>query len=241
MDLKGWQQNWDELGKDDPLWLVISDPSKAGGKWDVAEFFETGRSEIRQNLDEVARAGITLRFQRALDFGCGVGRLSQALAEKFDEVHGIDISPSMIGHAQKFNRVGEKCRFYISADNGLSMFPDEHFDFVYSSITLQHIEPRFALNYIRAFARVLRPGGAIVFQALSPVFWRSLVPQPAVSLWRKFKHGDKPYIGMFGIPRKKIEDTLTSAGAKVVAVLSRSSDTSRFHSFQYIATKPAKS
>ena len=32
----------------------------------------------------------------ALDFGCGIGRLSQALAEHFDQVYGVDISPKMI-------------------------------------------------------------------------------------------------------------------------------------------------
>ena len=77
MDISDWQKNWNELGKDDPLWVVLTDPAKKGGKWDPSEFFETGRTEIKNMLRELSDKGIELDKTRALDFGCGVGRLSQ--------------------------------------------------------------------------------------------------------------------------------------------------------------------
>ena len=237
MDLNAWQKNWDELGKDDPLWLVISDPSKAGGKWNPDEFFATGRQEISQVLEEARARQLTIPRGRALDFGCGVGRLSQALAQEFDEVQGVDISPSMIGHAKWFNQFPEKCHFHINAENSLPMFPSDHFDFIYSGLTLQHIEQQFALNYIREFVRVCKPGGVIIFQIISPVLWRSLVPKFAVEAWRQIKHGKKPYIGMFGLSRRQVARTLNASGAKVADVVARSSDTTRFNSYQYFATK----
>jgi len=237
MDLKAWQQNWDELGKDDPLWLVVSDPSKKGGRWDPEEFFATGREEIRGVLADLDKLRLSVPRRRALDFGCGVGRLSQALAEQFDEVHGVDISPSLLENAKRFNRFPNKCTFHLNAENGLPMFESNYFDLVYSCITLQHIEPRFAKNYIREFARVARPGGAIVFQALRPVWWRALVPEAAVGVWRRFKHGGKPYIGMFAMSHRTITGALESAGARVVHVAPLWCENKRFLSFQYFATK----
>jgi ubiquinone/menaquinone biosynthesis C-methylase UbiE len=239
MELNDWQKNWDALGKDDPLWVVLTDPSKTDGRWKPEEFFETGREEIRGVLARLGEMGVKPGRERALDFGCGVGRLSQALAEHFDEVHGVDISPSMVGHATRFNRFPDRCHYHINAADGLPLFPADHFDFVYSNITLQHIEPRFGKNYIREFVRVLKPGGIVVFQVLKPVFWRSLVPESAVRTWRRWKHGDKPFIGMFGVAQGEITSLLDHAGAKILRSESFPSDTPRFVSFRYTAVKSA--
>lgn len=46
----------------------------------------------------------------------------------------------------------------------LRLFEDDRFDFVYSSIVLQHMPSALALGYILEFVRVTRPGGVIVFQ-----------------------------------------------------------------------------
>jgi SAM-dependent methyltransferase len=239
MELKDWQQNWNELGKDDPLWVVFSDPSKKGGRWDPKDFFEAGRNEIRSVLAELEKLNVKLSCGRALDFGCGVGRVSQALSHHFDEVHGVDISPSMVGHANGFNQFPGRCTYHINAENSLPMFPANHFDFVYSVIVLQHIEPRFAKNYMREFFRVVKPGGTVVFQILQPVFWRGLVPDFAVTAWRRLKHGGKPFIGMFGIPEKEIAALLDECGVKTLQVKPLFCDTPRYLSFQYVVSKPS--
>ena len=240
MDLNAWQKNWDELGKNDPLWLVLGN-RPGGGQWGAEEFFQAGRDEIRNVFAELDGLLVSVRRSRALDFGCGVGRLCQALAETFEEVHGVDISPSMIEHARRFNRFPDRCKYHVSAENGLPMFPSDHFDFVYSVLTLQHIEPRFARNYLREFVRVTRPGGVMAFQVLKPVLWRGLVPQRAAEAWRRFKHGRKPYIGMFGMSGREVTRAVEAAGAKVIQVSPLPCDTSRFLSYKYFATKTSPS
>jgi SAM-dependent methyltransferase len=237
MELKDWQQNWNELGKDDPLWVVISDPAKKGGRWDPKEFFETGRQEIRDALAELEKLNIKINWGRALDFGCGVGRVTQALSHHFSEAHGVDISPSMVEHANQFNQFPGRCTYHVNAENGLPLFPANHFDFVYSGIVLQHIEPRFAKNYIREFFRVVKPDGTIVFQLLRPVFWRSLVPDFAITAFRRLKHGRKPYIGMFGIPENEMTALLDECGAKRLQVKSVFCDSSRYLSIRYTLSK----
>lgn len=115
-------------------------------------------------LARVDALKLPLTRGRALDFGCGVGRATQALALHFDEVVGIDIAPSMIKLADQFNRHGEKCRHLVNDSKDLHLFPDDHFDFVFSTIVLQHMRPEYSTGYIQEFVRILRPGGVAVFQ-----------------------------------------------------------------------------
>ena len=110
MDLKDLQKNWDTFGRTDPLWLILAAADKKGDKWAVDEFFATGKREIELALDWVASLGVRLPQRKALDFGCGVGRLTQALADHFDEVCGVDIASSMIELANEYNRHGARCK-----------------------------------------------------------------------------------------------------------------------------------
>jgi SAM-dependent methyltransferase len=146
------------------MWAVLTDPSRKGNKWDSGEFFETGKREINKVLDHVRSQGLAPDFQgTALDFGCGVGRLTQALASCFGRVFGVDISATMVERAQRHNRFPDACRYICNTSNTLP-FGDEEFSFIYSSIALQHIEPRYIEGYIAEFLRVLNPGGILVFQ-----------------------------------------------------------------------------
>ena len=107
---------------------------------------------------------ITLSGNKALDFGCGVGRLTQALCLYFDQCYGVDIAPSMIELAEKYNRYTRKCRYYINSAQDLSLFENNSFNFIYSNIVLQHMEPKYSKNFIKEFIRVLAGDGLLIFQ-----------------------------------------------------------------------------
>ena len=154
MELKELQQHWDRFGRKDPLWAIVAWPEKKGNKWQLDEFFETGVREIAAVVESAEGLNIDLKRRRALDFGCGVGRLTQALANHFDEVVGVDIAPSMVKLARKYNRHGSKCTYHLNETDDLRLFPDETFDFVYTNIVLQHMLPVYAKSYIREFLRV---------------------------------------------------------------------------------------
>jgi SAM-dependent methyltransferase len=151
------------LAASDPLWAILSTPSKRGGRWDLAEFLETGEREVSKVIEVLQSLHLRLNFDLALDFGCGVGRLSQALARRFSSVYGIDIAPSMIEKARELNRFGG-CQYILNERDDLSVFPSEHFDFIYSNIVLQHMEPRYARKYLAEFLLVLKKTGVLVFQ-----------------------------------------------------------------------------
>ena len=236
MNLTEWQNNWDSLGKDDPLWIVLTDPEKKGGRWDPEEFFAVGEEEISTVLTELASKGHQVPRGVALDFGCGVGRLSQALASHFEAVHGIDISPSMIEHANRFNRYPGKVQYHVNGSNRLEAFEDGSVDFIYSNIALQHIEPRFSKIYLKEFMRVLRPGGMAVFQMIEATFARKVFPDFLVVAYRNMKHSGKPYFGMFGVPEKEITRIIEANGGTVLD-LKRTPFTWRWVSLNYAARK----
>lgn len=164
MDIKDLQRNWDEFGKTDPLWAIMTEPDKRDGKWDRAAFFKTGAEQIAKAMRQVSDLGITPARERCLDFGCGVGRLTQALCDYFDECCGVDIAPSMIALAEQYNRYPQRCQYYVNSFPDLRIFEDSTFDFVYSCIVLQHMYPVYSKSYIKEFLRILRPGGVLVFQ-----------------------------------------------------------------------------
>lgn len=162
--LEQGREFWDRHARRDPLWAILSETEKRDGGWDVSRFFEAGVNEIGSLLYELDSQGVVVGRGAALDFGCGVGRLTQALAPHFERVVGVDISPSMQELATKVNRFPLSVSYICNQAADLSVFQGSSFDFVVSSIVLQHIRPDIAVSYVREFCRVLAPGGIGVFQ-----------------------------------------------------------------------------
>lgn len=170
MDLAELARHWHAFGSTDPLWAVLSAPDKRHGRWDPEEFFESGRVEIDKVLTLIENAagerGHTLARGRALDFGCGVGRLTQALCRWFDRCDGVDIAESMLAQAREYNRF-DQCAYHHHSSADLSLFADDSFDFVYTAHVLQHMEPTYSRQYVDEFFRVLRPGGLTLFEMVT--------------------------------------------------------------------------
>lgn len=156
------KNDWENLAERDALWAILTDKRKVGGRWDVDEFMATGVAEINTVLGHLMRIRHFPDANGAvLDFGCGVGRLTQALAPHFASCVGVDISEQMIQKAEALNQFPH-CRYVVNAQPQLP-FADGTFSFIYSNIVLQHVPPIFAEGYLREFVRVLAPGGVLVF------------------------------------------------------------------------------
>src|SRR6266478_7996974 len=161
MQLDELKRHWNRFGETDPLWAILTDPACKDGKWDTEEFFRTGQREIAAILKNVQTSLSDFRCHpsaeweplngnsaspgaklggMALDFGCGVGRITQALCHYFAECHGVDIAPSMIEWASGFNRYGSRCVYHVNDRPDLQLFAPRTFDFIYSNIVLQHME-----------------------------------------------------------------------------------------------------
>lgn len=160
------KKNWEGFAQNDPLWSICTNPLKKGGKWDLDEFFEMGKTEVDSMIGLLQEKNyLTAAQLKCLDFGCGVGRLSRALSNYFNEVVGLDVSATMIQKAKEFNKdFAQKLSFIHNESIDLLPFDDSSFDFVFSSIVLQHIPKPASINYINEFTRICKPDGLIVFQ-----------------------------------------------------------------------------
>jgi len=164
MSLDDVRKSWDALGAEDPLWAVLTDDRYRGGKWNEDDFFVTGAEEITGVVRDLDRLGRPVGRGRCLDFGCGVGRLTQALAEHFERCDGVDIAPSMIAAARRLDRSGGRCAFHVNDAPDLTLFPAGTFDFIYCNIVLQHMPTDAAKAYVAEFLHVLAPGGVAMFE-----------------------------------------------------------------------------
>lgn len=163
MGLDEVRKDWTRLGEAEPLWAVCVDPAKRGGGWDDDEFLASGRHEVDAALNRLDELGILpARRAHALDFGCGAGRLSNALAAHFDAVTGVDISAPMLAEAQRLDRSEGRVEYWLNAEPNLAALDDDTFDLVYCDLVLQHLPPSLTAAYTREFTRVVRPGGALV-------------------------------------------------------------------------------
>lgn len=180
---------WERLGEQDPLWAVLSDPAKKGGRWDLADFFATGEDHVRRYIVELAgRHGLALG-DRVLDFGCGVGRLSQALAAHATEVVGVDIAGSMIEQAERLNAHPGRVR-YQRCDAHRLPFDDGTFDSAVSLMVVQHAPPAVQLRVLLELQRVVRPGGTLVLQI--PSRPRAGLPVPGEACRAEITVADPP-------------------------------------------------
>lgn len=97
--------------------------------------------------------------KRALELGCGTGVFLERVARSGATLHGIDLSEDLLDKA--YERVGRLPNVVLDRGNAEALpYPDGHFDTVYGSSVLHHLNLDAALA---AAHRVLRPGGRIVF------------------------------------------------------------------------------
>ncbi len=159
------RQDWNERARED-LHYYVAFGRRAQ---DDAEFLATAADVLRALHGELKRLrprGRSLATGlKALEIGCGPGRLMLPLSADFAEIHGIDISDEMIRLAAERLRGIPHAHVHHAGTSDLSMFPDESFDFVYSYAVFQHIPSReVVLGYLSDARRVLKPGGILKCQ-----------------------------------------------------------------------------
>lgn len=155
---------WDDRARCNAAWYV--DTSIDYGEPDMDRFFATGRAIVAEALDDPPGGALEEPVGRALavEIGSGLGRVCRALAERFEAVVGLDVSEEMVRRARGL--VTEPgVRFEVNDGRSLRPLGDGTVDLVLSFTVFQHL-PRMALveGYIEEAARVLRPGGLLVFQ-----------------------------------------------------------------------------
>lgn len=252
MRLRALRRHWNEFGRSDPLWAILTVPDKKGRRWSVDEFLQTGRDEIAALIAYLDGRGLAARRRLALDFGCGAGRLTYALAGYFDRVIGVDIAPSMIeaaralhGEASLAGARSERVEFHVNSTSRLESVESGSIDLVYTRLVLQHIAPRYIREYLAEFVRALRPGGVLVFQLPAedavPIAGhglKALLPRWAILAVRTVRRlREFPRMEIHGLRRAEVERLLADLGAPVVDVVDDRAHGADTPGFRYCAVK----
>ena len=155
------QRYWDERARENALFYV--DTGVGYDDPDVDAFWRRGEEVVERMASQT---GLTIGADEAVvDIGCGVGRLTRALAARAGHVYGLDISAEMLARAREHNADLQNVTWVHGTGRDLAGIDDRSVDGCFSHVVFQHIpDPSVTLSYIRDMGRVLRPGGWALFQ-----------------------------------------------------------------------------
>ena len=155
------EQYWDERARENALFFV--DTTVGYDSPDADAFWRHGHDVVEIMTSMV---GLTLDgTETVLDIGCGVGRLTRALAARTKYVCGIDVSNEMLALAKQHNADLDNVQWIHGDGKSLDGVGDSSVDGCFSHVVFQHIpDPTITLDYVREMGRVLRPGGWALFQ-----------------------------------------------------------------------------
>lgn len=151
------KEDWNARACKNPLYYIACDDAD-----NEAVFAESGRRDSAIVMDGLAE--LLPGRGRALEIGCGIGRLLEPLVGEFRELFGVDISGEMVRQGRKrLSRIPQIAFTEIDGGGALP-FADSTLDFCYSFITFHHIPDKsIVLHYIGEARRILRPGGIFRF------------------------------------------------------------------------------
>ena len=226
---------WQDWGRIDPMWAIVTDPERDHSRWEVDQFFASGQATVDDLWQVATGLGLPARSQRGLDLGCGVGRLTRALGAHVDTVLGLDISRSMVDRARRFHEGYPNLAFAVHERDDLADFADGSFDVVCCLLVLQHLPSMAAIErYLHELVRVLAPGGLLMLQLTTSL----PAAQPATGLRARVRLrtrlggvlravgvgpamlasllGWRPPMTMTAVADERARMLLTAAGGRVV-------------------------
>ncbi|MEA2237632.1 MAG: hypothetical protein QOC81_2356 [Thermoanaerobaculia bacterium] len=154
-------RDWEELARREPYFALLDNagaPEVAGNSNATAPFFQAGEDDVAALLPAIASLlGRDVPVTRALDFGCGVGRLTLPLARRASHVVACDVAPTILEHAA---RNAESAGLHNVTFIGSDALPGSgRFDFICSLLVFEHIPIAAGYDIVRVLLTLLAPGG----------------------------------------------------------------------------------
>lgn len=153
--MRDTDSDWADIARSEPYYGVITDPANLRGNLTpeaLERFWESGRQDMQWQLDLLKAHYGEFLPRVALDFGCGVGRLTRVMSTIAETVYGIDVAPAMLEIA----RQDAPSNVVYTQE-----IPDVELDWINSIIVFQHIHPDRGAQIIADLVSRLRRGGAI--------------------------------------------------------------------------------
>lgn len=156
------RHDWDDRARHNAFHFIASWRQD----WNAEAFFASGEEDYQRLVaPPLARWQWAPQGKTILELGCGAGRMSRSFASRFGRVVALDISSEMLARAKELLVGIPNIAWLQGNGRDLSVVDAESVDCVFSYIVLHHMPvERLALGYIREMLRVLKPGGAFLFQ-----------------------------------------------------------------------------
>lgn len=162
------ERTWTRLGDEEPHWSVISAERFKQDQLAAhqAEFNASGAGDLALFMAFLARNSVDpAGFQRVLEYGCGIGRVTRFFAERFPQVLACDISPSHLKQAELYLQDCGLSNVEWQRIRGIDDISGAaDIDVVFSVIVLQHNPPPTIVAILDRLLARLRPGGVAYFQ-----------------------------------------------------------------------------
>ena len=162
--MKTDQKTWDKFGRIAPYYSVLVaeefKPENLSAE-NLAAFFDSGSQHVSRLMEMIRELRPQFTPQTAVDFGCGVGRVTLALAKISSQVLAVDVSETMLEEARKncAKQGMENANVTFMTTAEFLRQPDASADFVHSFIVLQHIPPSCGYPLIQKLISTLKEGG----------------------------------------------------------------------------------
>ncbi len=159
--MQHFREFWNRRAREDAYFFV--DNRRAYRDAELSSFWIAGERDFDELL---SRLGVRLDPRDVVvDIGCGVGRLTRAIAERVARVYALDVSSEMIERARAHHRELHNVKWIVGDGCSLRPLPEASADVCVSHVVFQHIpDPAITLGYVAEIGRVLRPGGWAAFQ-----------------------------------------------------------------------------
>ena len=156
------RRDWDTRARKNAFHYIASWRKE----WDLESFIASGEEDFERLVVPIlVRCDLPAAGKRMLELGCGAGRMTASFAKRFNHVYAFDLSPEMLSRARQMHTAQKNILWLLSNGADLSCVASGSMDFIFSYLVLQHLpEEALALQYVREMLRVLRPGGAFLFQ-----------------------------------------------------------------------------
>ncbi len=160
---------WRIWAAKEPYYAVITDEKYLAANQSaeaLEEFFASGESHLDAMLEHIqAKVDADFRPTRALDFGCGTGRVLLPLGKRCESAIGVDVSEEMLAEAQRNAQQRDKLS-NIQLLTTAQFVADESvsYDLLHSHIVFQHIRPKQGEALVAQLLQRLQPGGVSVLQ-----------------------------------------------------------------------------
>ena len=160
---------------------------------------------LNRHVTAVLREAGIKPGDRVLEVGCGMGRYTLLLAERGIAVEGLDLTADLLDRLREFN--GGRYDIPLHAMDVVDAPAEMHgrFDAVIGFFALHHVHDLDACY--AAMARLVRPGGPIVFlepNPLNPSYYVQIAITPTTT-WE----GER---GMLNMRRSRMFAAMTRAG-----------------------------